>query len=76
MFGLRMTVDQTALAGLRPPIRRSRDAEEFIPAREMRDARWMPPTSWPAEAGHPRRAPGMALILEVQVLYGPIGRNR
>jgi hypothetical protein len=24
----------------------------------------------------PRGVPGMALILEVQVLYGPIGRNR
>ncbi|MDB5403477.1 MAG: hypothetical protein JWQ55_5495, partial [Rhodopila sp.] len=23
-----------------------------------------------------RGVPGMALILEVQVLYGPIGRNR
>jgi hypothetical protein len=32
--------------------------------------------SWSAQAYHPRRVPGMALILEVQVLYGPDDRNR
>jgi len=35
-----------------------------------------PFASWPAQARHPRRVPGMALILEVQVLCGPVGRNR
>ena len=30
----------------------------------------------PAQAGIHDCVPGMALILEVQVLYGPIGRNR
>ena len=31
----------------------------------------LPPPSWRAKARHPRRVPGMALIQEVQVLYGP-----
>ena len=28
------------------------------------------------EGRYPRRVPGMAMILEVQVFYGPDGRNR
>ena len=36
----------------------------------------VPPPVMPAKAGIHDCVPGMALILEVQVLYGPIGRNR
>ncbi len=39
------------------------------------DARAATPVM-PAKAGIHDCVPGMALILEVQVLYGPIGRNR
>lgn len=34
------------------------------------------PPSWPTKVGIHDCVPGMALISEVQVLYGPKGRNR